>query len=377
MCKISFSKLLATAFLALMLDLGVHAAAYGDSLYIGDGGTDDGGADDTIKRFNANTGLSLDNFVTPNSGGLNGPKGMIIDGNRLVVVNQNVSTDDFPVDYAGEILNYRRNNGVFINALVPCNPPRDGIGTCDINAPFAPRGMIKGKDQSLIVASQAADDTVPTPPGAVKRYASKSGLFLDDFDITGFTPAFFPRGVVQGPDKLIYVSVVGDLNPAVDDDGNPTNPIFNPIAGYILRFNPVTGKFVDVFAAFDPASATCSKDLHRPEGLVFGPNGKLYITSFRADATDTDKILVFDRRTKQCVDQIALDVVGQPRSFAQALLFGPNGKLFVPINNTGEVRRYNVRTKMYDIFVPAGGDLTSPWYLTFGETDPRTLEYDD
>lgn len=74
------------------------------------------------------------------------------------------------------------------------------------------------------------------------------------------------------------------------------------------------------------------------------------------------------------MDQINLDEVGQPRTFAQALLFGPNGRLFVPITNTGEVRRYNVATKAFDVFIPVG-TLVQPWYLTFRSTDPRTLEY--
>ena len=123
---------------------------------------------------------------------------------------------------------------------------------------------------------------------------------------------------------------------------------------------------------------------------MFGPDGKLYVTSFRADANDTDKILVFDE-DGHCLEQdrIDLDRVGQDRATAQAILFGPSGRLFVPITNanfppdnpfTGEVRRYNVNTKTFDIFVPSaakGGPLLNPWYLTFGETDPSTLAYDD
>jgi len=60
-----------------------------------------------------------------------------------------------------------------------------------------------------------------------------------------------------------------------------------------------------------------------------------------------------------------------------ALLFGPGGKLFVPIAETGEVRRYDVSTNQYTYtsFVPAGGPLVNPWYLTFGTTDPATLAY--
>lgn len=46
--------------------------------------------------------------------------------------------------------------------------------------------------------------------------------------------------------------------------------------------------------------------------------------------------------------------------------------------DTGAVRRYNVASKTFSNFVlPAalGGPLGEEWYLTFGETDPGTLEY--
>ena len=76
--------------------------------------------------------------------------------------------------------------------------------------------------------------------------------------------------------------------------------------------------FVDVFIESNTVN-----NLHRPEGLVFGPDGNLYITSFLGvDANDVDKILVFDGDTGEFLDKIDLYAVGQPRAFAQAILFG-------------------------------------------------------
>jgi hypothetical protein len=103
--------------------------------------------------------------------------------------------------------------------------------------------------------------------------------------------------------------------------------------------------------------------------------------------SDNDKILIFQGPAGLSpgafVGQIDLDQVGQPRAFAQALLFGPGGYLFVPISgngpDTGAVRRYDVSTKQFTDFVPAsasGGPLGAPWYLTFGKTDPATLVYE-
>jgi len=145
----------------------------------------------------------------------------------------------------------------------------------------------------------------------------------------------------------------------------------------VLRFDPHTGSFVDVFTSNQAAG--CAAHLHRPEGLVFGPDGDLCITAFRANASDTDKILIFDGITGACLNKIDLDQVGQPRAFAQALLFGPEGFLFVPINNTGAVRRYDVTDSSFPFtnFVSPGGPLGQPWFLTFGVTNPKTLGYGD
>ena len=170
--------------------------------------------------------------------------------------------------------------------------------------------------------------------------------------------------MVIGPEGLLYVSV---------------RNIPEPEGGYVLRFNPKTGKFLGVFIESNSVN-----DLNRPEGLVFGPDGNLYITSFQRDANDTDKILIFHVKTGKFLDKIDLEAVGQPRAFAQALLFGPDGKLFVPITgngpDTGSVRRYNVHHhhKTFDVLVPPallGGALGMPWYLTFSHTTPATLAY--
>jgi len=124
------------------------------------------------------------------------------------------------------------------------------------------------------------------------------------------------------------------------------------------------------------------------DGLAFGRDGNLYITSFRSgtDPTDNDKVMIF--RGPQGpgpgakVGQIDLDQAGGDRAFAQALLFGPRGRLFVPISgngaDSGQVRRYDVAQRIFDIFVPTnptGGLLVAPQYLTFGRTNPATLEY--
>lgn len=355
------TTLILVTLLMASLVLPVSAEDKTDFLYIGDGG------DDSVKRFNVKTGTYLGTLVPSQGNGLIGPMGLLRKGNELLVVNQNLNQP-----FNGEVLRFNRTTGAFQGALIPC---RDDLNRpCDPDSPFAPRGMVKGPGSALFVADFFGPSFDFGTQGSVKQYDFKTGQFTRNLDTAGFTDNLFPRGVVIGPDGKLYVSVAGVLDPSLAG--------FDPLGGYVLRFNAKTGKFIDVFASHQPTADDCSKHLHRPEGLVFGPDEKLYVSSFRADPSDADKILIFDGETGQCLDQIDLyDVqLGEPRAFAQALIFGPKGRLFVPINNTAEVRRYNVKTKTFDIFVRSaanGGPLLNPWYLTFGETDPSTLEYHD
>jgi uncharacterized delta-60 repeat protein len=322
------------------------SAGAGDSLYIGDGN------DNTVKQFDATTGAYEGTFVASGSGGLLGPRGLIFgESHDLLVVNQNV----FTTGIGGEVLRYDGQTGAFINKVVADTDPHN---------PYDPRGMVRGPHHSLFVGDLGDLGNLDGTgrPGRLAQFDEKTGAWIRDLSPTvPFTTDNGPRGVVIGPDGLLYVAVRN----------------FNPLGGEVMRFNPATGAFLGDFVDSDPTN-----DLNRPEGLVFGPDGNLYVTSFQANASDTDKILEFNGTTGAYLGKIDLDQVGQPRAFAQALLFGPDGKLFVPITgngpDTGEVRRYDLSTGTFTVFVPpsgTGGLLGMPWYLTFGQTDPATLAY--
>ncbi|MBT2738746.1 hypothetical protein [Bacillus sp. ISL-7] len=324
-----------------------------DYLYIGDGN------DNTVNTFDSETGRFLGSFVPSGDNTLNGPRGLIFDhGGNLLVSNQRVNE---PVN--GNVLQYNGQTGQFLRQLVPSNP----------DAPFAPYGIVLSKKNVLFVADRGDldPDTGIEVPGELKMYDGFSGAFLGNLDHSGFSP-FHPRGLVFGPDGLLYVSAFDFLAPN---------------KGWVLRFDTKINKLLDVFISNDDIT-----ELHRPDGLVFGPDGNLYVTSFRADVNDTDKILVVNRHSRKLIDKIDLYAAGQPRAFAEGILFGPEGKLFVPINGpfdpetgeptgefTGSVRRYNVHSKKFKEIIPPyknGGPLGVPTFLTFGKTNPATLAYE-
>src|SRR5262245_3092084 len=239
-----------TLTLEVLEDRAVPSAAQ-DFLYVGDG------ADNTVKQFDATTGAFVGTLVASGSQGLLGPRGLIFrNPGQLIAVNQN-----FFLTIPGEVLNYNGVTGRPLGALVPATSS---------HAPFAPRGMVLA-NHTLYVADDGNLDGVIL--GRVARFNSETGAFLGDLQPTGFTCDFYARADVIGPDGLLYVTV---RNVAAT-------------GGEVMRWDPATGNFLGVFVASDAVN-----DLNRPEGIAFGPDGNLYVASFRADASDTDKILEFD-----------------------------------------------------------------------------------
>ena len=327
-----------------------------DTLYVGDGG------DNTVKSFNAKSGTNdkAKTFVpeTDPESPLSGPSifGLLVAGGELIVVNQNNGTQ-FP----GDIQQFLLRTAKFAGFLVEKDDP---------NAPFIPHAVVL-LNSVLYVSNTTDNSNDPAEPGAIYVFAG-NGNFLGKLAPPPYLPnlakRFFPRGIVLNPrDGLLYVSNCPNLTQAGAGNG-----------GQVLKFDPSTLQFKGLF--IDDTGGIGG--LNRPDGLVFGPRGNLYVTSFRfnsdpLDPAAVDSVRVYDRFGR-FLESIPLYKRGEPRAFAQAILFGPDGKLFVPISgggpSTGEIRQYDVRTKRYDIFVK-GGILVSPQYLTFGRTDSATLAY--
>jgi hypothetical protein len=337
-----------------------------DSLFVGDVNRIAG----SVKQLDAATGAYQTTFV-PGDQRLVNPTGMIFGPGHTLLVN------DFRYPgVGGEVLKSNGETGYgtaqyFVSGY-------DAFFNRNPYAPYDPRGICEGPNTTVFVADMGdlGNRDRTNRPGRLTQY-KPNGDFMQYLTPTGplagpnqvqFDLNNGPRGVVIGPDGDLYVAVRSA-------DG---------LGGEVMRFDPNTGSFLGDFI-----DSNATNDLNRPEGLVFGPDGNLYVTSFSLDGnqattavTDTDKVLEFDGATGQYLGKIDLDQIGGPRAYAQALLFGPGGKLFVPITgngpDTGEIRRYDVSSGTYDVFVQPsanGGPFTQPWYLTFGNTDPGTLDY--
>ena len=320
------------------LDCQDKVCIEGDRLYIGDN------SKFTVKEFDTRNGVYMRDLVAPGSGGLHGAMGILVPpgGDELWVVNQNVN---LPMN--GAILRYDRTTGEFLSALV--SPSSTG-------SPSVPRGMVISPAGELIVADNG--ELTPPPYGRLPRYNTTTGAFLGDFDTSGFLPPFMPRGVVVGPDGLLYVSGID----AIGENG------------YVIRFDLTTKTYKDTFITATAATQYAG-GLHKPEGIVFGPDGKLYVTSARYMAGTASRIMIYDSNGAN-VNHIDLDDPAQQENYAQAMVFGPDGRLFVAMTITGEVRSYDVATLNYTSFVKPGTGLEFPWYLSFGKTNPATLAYE-
>lgn len=184
-------------------------------LYVASEGTD------SIVRFNPHTGALVDTFVTPGAGGLDGPTGMTWDGHGNLIV-PSFNTDS--------VLKFDGATGASMGTLVSA-----GLG--GLNGPD--NGSIIGPDGNLYVPSYYTN--------RVLKY-SPSGAFLGNF----IAAISRPRVLEFRGTSLFVTSETADA---------------------VREYNATTGVFIKNFVA------TGSGGLDLPIGMVFAPDGFLYVGS--------------------------------------------------------------------------------------------------
>jgi DNA-binding beta-propeller fold protein YncE len=190
----------------------------------------------------------------------------------------------------------------------------------------------------------------------VMKVDEQSGEILGEFISGGSGGLIAPDALVIGPDGHLYVT-----------SGDTTQ------SSAVLRYDGKTGEFIDTFAS--------GHGLHRPYGAAFGPDKRLYVSSFL-----TDQILRFDASTGAFVDVFATGN-GQAGGLngPNALTFGPDGKLYVSTQGSvavdgrptfpglpSQVLRYDITTRQGEVFIdqpalsPAGAGYISLLGVLFG-----------
>ena len=199
----------------------------------------------------------------------------------------------------------------------------------------------------LVASCGGSSEEPPAPPAPlligntrgnnVVVIDRQTGAYVKDFISAASGGLKDPDDLTFGPDGNLYVS-----------SGSNTD-------GQILRYDGKTGAFISVFAQ--------SSSMKRPYGNAFGPDGNLYVASFRSD-----EILQFNGKTGAFIAVFAkgngttAGLLNGPND----LMFGPDGKMYVTTQGSvadglggisykfdSQVLRYDVATKVGEVFAPA------------------------
>jgi|GEM_PF-1360708 len=175
--------------------------------------------------------------------------------------------------------------------------------------------------------------------GNAKVYDGCSGQFLRNLDsepgrLRG------AQAIRQGPDGLLYVA--------------------SELTNRVLRYDPATLDFVDVFVQDDPSTPGFDElaGLRKPTGLDFGPNGDLYVGGF-----ESNSIVRFDGATGEPRGVVVPRGTGGLDGLDAGMGFAPDGTLYVPGFDGNHILHYS-----------ASGELLEPLDEHVG--NPRVLLFD-
>lgn len=244
--------------------------------------------DNSVKRYNGTTGAFVDNFVPTQSGGLTTPTGQLFgpDGNFYV---SSLSTN--------QVMRYSGSTG----APLPSGG-NSGAVFAQGGGLSLPEGIVFGADGNLYVSGALSNDVLKyngTTGAFIGTFASGNGLssptglvfgpngdlFVNSsgnnqvLEFNGTTGAFvkvFANSSMSGPLDLKFSPVNGNLY------------VSNNTSTTISEFNGTTGALITTFTG---------GGLNGPAGLAFGADSLLYVSSL-----NTNQVLRFDPATGAFVD---------------------------------------------------------------------------
>jgi streptogramin lyase len=277
-----------------------------------------------------------------------------------------------------QVIEYNAATGSFTRVFASGGSGGVSVPTC----------LVFGTDGNLYVAGRDSDQ--------VFRYDQTSGALLGGGAFTSGTAAVAPHPILFGADGNLYVgahwaprgaeNVVRGYNGSsgafistlvTDGSGGLTDPrgmVFGPDGNLyvssastnkILRYNGTTGAYIDDFAT----------GLNGPHGLTFGPGGDLFVSDYYSNS-----VLRFDATTGASKGAFVPAATSGGLSGPVGLLFGPDNNLYVSSSGSNAILRYSgLNGAFIDAFVTKdyGGldTLITPTYMTFVGTSPTTLAF--
>ena len=205
-----------------------------------------------------------------------------------------------------------------------------GNGISPMNGPD---GLALSNNGQILYAANGVGD-------AIETYNPETGEYLGRF--AGPPLA----GLVNPVDMAISAS--GDVYVT---DGGGTDDIYRyNLNGTLLGVLTVGGAFND--------------PIDRPQGITFGPDGKLYV----ADADD-DLVRRINPTTGVVEQNFGVaPEAGYQMDFPQRLAFGPDGKVYVTAGASNNVIRIDTQTGDTEQFITPGlGGLGNPIGLAFDD----------
>jgi DNA-binding beta-propeller fold protein YncE len=186
---------------------------------------------------------------------------------------------------------------------------------------------------------------------SVLRYSEATGAYVDTVVSARSGGLRTPMGVLFGHDQNLYVS-----SGCFADQGGKGGSHAD-----VLQYDGTTGSFLSDFAD--------SNQLTSPRGMIFGPDGNLYV----ADGYFAATIVRYNGTTGAFIDDFVPTGSGG-LSHTVGLVFGPDGAadgkldLYVCAADSSSIFRYDGTTGAFKgVFVPSGsGGLTTPQGLAFG-----------
>jgi hypothetical protein len=256
-------------------------------------------------------------------------------GGALALTAGDLLLDRTPA--AAAVTPFRMFCSTFLAAsVIEINQAADGTVTQKVFAQFGTdsqgrvettAGVVVGPNNNLFIFSPGSDQIfmVDLLTGAPKR--TLSGPFI----------ATSHNGAI-GPDGLLYTVNAPSLNAAVGTS-RPDS---------IERFDATTGDHVDTFA-----NTNTNPPVRGPFGLIWGPDGDLYVASVLAYGFNPndfpfrpDHIQRFDGRTGEFKGFVVRET-----HLTFTMAWHPTGRLLVPSHFFNEVYMYNASTgQLVDAF---------------------------